>query len=45
MWHMTDCQQKGFWLIDAKRVFGDEMIFEISSKDIDAGIEVTILSE
>ena len=45
MWHMTDCQQKEFWLIDAKKVSRNKVRSEISSKDIDAGDEIAILLE
>ena len=42
---MTDYQREGFWLTDARKVSGDEVRFEISSKNIDTGAEVAILSE
>ena len=45
MWHMTNCQREGFGLTDVKRVSEDEVRSEISSKNIDAGVEVAILSE
>ena len=42
---MTNYQQEEFWLTDTRRVSGNELRFEISSKDIDTGIEIAILSE
>ena len=45
MWHMTYYQQEEFWLTDVRRVSVDEMRSEISLKNINAGIEVAILSE
>ncbi len=42
---MIDCQQEGFSLTDARGVSGDKVRSEISSKDIDTGVEIAILLE
>ena len=42
---VTDCQWKEFWLTNARDVSRDKVRSEISSKDIDVGVEVAILLE
>lgn len=45
MCHIKNCQQEKFLFTDAKKVFKDQIRFEIFFKDIKAGIEVVILLE